>query len=103
MKLKAGVIIKGIQPELVLGLMIADSIYQKYGHELTVTSVMDSKHGANSLHYKGLAADLRITNVIESKHYPNGLEGLVRELETSLVGFDVVLEKDHIHIEYDPR
>ena len=96
---KSGVKISGVQPELLIGLMIADAIYARYNTELVVTSLCDGKHMSNSKHYQGLAADLRINNVLPAK-----LMELLSILKNALgVDFDVVLEKDHIHIEFDPK
>ena len=66
---------------------------------MVVTSVMDGKHRPGSLHYVGYAADLR-TWAIESDHLAEFTQGLAEELGEE---FDVVLEKDHIHIEFQPK
>lgn len=59
----------------------------------------DGVHMKNSLHYFGKAVDLRIrdTRIEEAL--------LFWELAKRLAGseFDVVWEKDHIHIEFDPK
>ena len=62
MLLKNGVKIKGIQPETVMGIMFAESIYKLClgtNDPLFITSVTDGKHMNNSLHYKGLGFDIR--------------------------------------------
>ncbi len=99
MELKPGVSVTGIRPEVILGLMIADSVYEKHNFELVVTSVADGRHSQTSLHYAGCAADLRTRSV------PERLRRTVRnEIKNALgVDFDVVLEKDHIHLEWQPR
>lgn len=101
MKLKPGVKIKGIQPELVLGLMVANQVYEDNDLDLIVTSLMEEGniHSPNSKHKVGLAADLRINTVAS-----NFWSTLLRQLKFALgKDFDVVLESDHIHIEFDPR
>jgi len=56
---------------------------------------MDDAHKEDSLHYQGLAEDIRIWDV---------LEAFKKRLEEALgLEFEVILEKDHIHIEYDPH
>lgn len=88
-----------LSPQIVFALMVADSIYRKYGQELVVTSLNDSKHSFKSLHYDGHAADLRT-------HYFTGADRIrvSDELRDALHDdYDVVLEKDHIHLEYDPK
>lgn len=100
MKLKKGVDITGLQPELVLGLIIAECVYRTVANvDLMVTAVKDGKHMTGSLHYKGLAADLRSKDVPEAV-----LPALVSTLQSSLGDqFDVVFEANHIHIEFDPK
>jgi len=53
----------------------------------------------NSLHYKGLAIDLR------TRDLKSGVaEKLIRLLKEKLGrSYDIVLEPDHIHLEYDPK
>lgn len=99
MRLKQGVRVVGIRAEMVLALTIADSVYTAHGHAMTITSVVDSKHSATSLHYAGSAADLRIRDL------PEGVApAIVTDLEDALGDdFDVILEGDHIHMEFQPR
>ena len=63
-----------------------------------ITSTTDGKHLPDSLHYKGLAVDLRTRDLsIEDKQlYFSALKFALRKL------CDVVLETDHIHVEYSP-
>lgn len=98
MKLKQSVSLQGIRPELVMGLMVADTICKEYGVDMVVTSVCDSKHSLTSLHYAGQAADIRTHNM-------KGQEAIIREkiAEALPEDFDVVLEGNHIHLEYQPR
>jgi hypothetical protein len=97
---KHGVSINGIKPELVLGIDIAHGYFNSMGiNEMVLTSIVDGKHSHGSLHYIGYAADIRIW-AIESKGLAEFTEGLAEELGSE---FDVVLEKDHIHIEFQPK
>lgn len=97
-KLKSGITFAGLSPQIVLAISIAGSIYVKYGIVCVVTSLEDGKHSKTSLHYHGLAVDLRTRNIPQDSLLP-----LVNELKIALnENYDVVLEKDHIHIEYDP-
>lgn len=104
-KIKAGVDIKGIKPETVLGLHIVDSVFEDNGvYETVVTSVKDGTHKPGSLHYEGLAVDLR------SKHIPSKENKLIiLEKMKQALGqqWDVLLESagkvnEHFHLEYDP-
>ena len=97
--IKPGVDIFGMRPELLLGIFIAERIWAAFGVELVLTSVRDGKHSETSLHYAGCAADFR-TNGID----PDILKEIVRQLKEKLGrDFDVIVEADHIHIEYQPR
>ena len=94
--LKPGVTPRGIQPELVLGLMIADGVYARNHCPMTVTALTDGKHMAGSRHCKGQAADVRTRDI----SFPL-LDVIVRELKEALgTDYDVVLEDSHIHLEY---
>ena len=85
-----------LAPQLIMVLPVIDQIYHdEYNTELVITSGKDGIHGKGSLHYEGKAVDLRTWNVIAS---------LVSRLQAALgPNFDVVLEKDHIHVEYQPK
>jgi len=99
MKLKPGVDMTGIKPELILGLVVADFVYSTFDVEMVVTSLLDGRHSLTSLHYAGCAADLRTRNI------PEGLRKQVRDdIAAALPNdFDVVLESNHIHMEWQPR
>jgi hypothetical protein len=105
MQLKSNhVNLAGMSVQILLALIVADEVYKQFGREVTVTSVNDSTHGVTSLHYAGQAADLRIQNPINgTKYFEDELE-VVRRIKSRLnQDFDVMLETDHIHIEYQPR
>lgn len=72
--------------------------FDEVGRSMVITSLNDGQHMTTSFHYRGLAADLRIWNLppIDPKD--------VRLRIAEILGkdYDVVLEKDHIHVEYDP-
>jgi hypothetical protein len=99
MQLKISTSIKIMSPQIVLALCIANDCYRIRGFNMVVTSVSDSIHSKKSLHYSGFAADLR-TNGIEKISVENIKEDIRQRLTTE---FDVILEVDHIHIEYDPK
>ena len=87
--------IEGLDPILKAALVEMEYIYAKFHTELVITSGKDGTHGNGSLHYEGKAVDLRTWNVLDS---------LVKQLKAHLgPDYDVVLEKDHCHIEYDPK
>lgn len=100
MKLKEGVTFEGISLELAEALALADQIYLAWaGRELVLTSLKDGKHSKKSLHYSGNAADLRTRDLT-----PRQQATILSELKLALgKDYDVVLEIDHIHLEYDPK
>ena len=99
MKIKSGVRVLGIRPEMILALMVAEPLFTKGGVELVITSVVDGSHSMGSLHYAGAAVDLRI------RHLPlGGAERIYGDLISALGSdYDVVLEKSHIHLEFQPK
>ena len=92
---KQGVGIENATPQLVIGLIVAQHVYDSFGITLVVTSVYDGSHSVRGLHPRGRAADLR------TRHFPDELtvETVVTRLKQSLPeGFDVIEEKDSNHI-----
>ena len=99
MQIKPGVRLLGLQPQMTVALSVAESVYARYGAECVLTSAVDGNHSRASLHYKGYAVDLRIWNVPQSKR-----PTLVNDLREALgTEYDVILERDHIHVEWDPK
>ncbi len=94
--LKKGVRLHGIKPELVLALVIADQVYTKMGHDLVITSVIDGEHGRASIHWVGGAVDIRLPG-------DQGIAARNRIARRIGQDFDVVLEGNHIHIEWQPK
>jgi len=95
MLLKAGVDISRLNREIRRALPKIENVYKPYGYELIITSTYEGNHGAGSLHYGDDAIDTRKETKFE--------RNVVKDLKVGLgTAFDVVLEMDHIHIEYDP-
>ncbi len=99
MILKEGVSIQGISNEMLFGLVVAEGVYKEYGYELTITSLLDGTHSDTSLHYSGNGGDLRTRDVDEEHRRP------IRNDIKSKLGrdYDVILESNHIHMEFQPR
>ena len=91
--------LKELAPQLVLAILMAQEVYNEYDCDLVLTSANDSSHSTSSLHYSGSAVDLRTSNL------PDGRAVEVRDKIASKLNkdFDVVLEGDHIHLEYQPK
>jgi hypothetical protein len=67
-----------------------------------VTCANDSGHMVGSLHYKNRAFDIRIKNIVGDEQ--TGKELWVERMKLALGDdYDVILERDHIHAEYDPK
>ena len=95
MKIKEGV---KLDPHIAIAiaLQIVEPILKKHGQELVITSMMDGTHMPSSLHYKGLAVDLRIWDLHHKDSCVSKIKNALGE------SYDVILEVDHIHLEYDP-
>jgi predicted AlkP superfamily pyrophosphatase or phosphodiesterase len=89
----------GIKPTTQRIIDVAELVFSRYGITPTITSAMDGSHMANSKHYSGDALDWRIWE----SDAQDITDVIVMDLKYQLGGdYDVILESDHIHIEYDP-
>lgn len=95
--IKPGVRVRGLSNEILLAIVIAESVYRETQGLMVITSLTDGKHSVGSLHYTGEAVDLRLPSTIV-------IDQVVSQLKSALgSSYDVILETDHIHIEYDPK
>lgn len=99
MRLKENVRVQGITNELLVASMIAQVVYAEHGIEFVWTSCVDGKHSNTSLHYSGCGLDLRTRDM--TKDVAMLVADKIRDRLT--IDYDVLLEKDHLHIEYQPR
>jgi hypothetical protein len=99
MRLKPGVRIRGLRSEAWFAFYAADEVYKEYGAEAVMTGGLEGKHSRGSIHYSGGAIDLR-TNNVNKRHWE-----IIRDKIKERIGadFDVILEKDHMHVEYQPK
>jgi len=96
MLIKAGVDISRLRPPIRKKLTaIAAIIYACNEGEMVITSTYEGNHSEGSLHYAHLAVDIRknLSRILS-------FDEIARDLGPD---YDVVLKKDHIHIEYDPK
>ena len=94
--IKRGVRLHGIMPEVVLAIVVAGQVYDQLEKELVVTSVLDGKHMRASIHYIGGAVDLGLPG----EHGIAARNRIARRLGGD---FDVILESNHIHVEWQPK
>jgi hypothetical protein len=103
MRLKTGVKLAEITPQIVLAAIIVQEVYRERGGKTTITSANDGVHGTLSLHYKGNALDFR------TKDFAGNKQALILEIKQRLGDqFDVLLEdegkdNEHCHIEWEDR
>ena len=82
-----------------MAIVVAEGIYRSRETDLVLTSVNDSRHSRASLHWSGNAVDIR-TRELDPDH----IEEIGEEIRQSLTSeYDVVVESDHIHIEFQPK
>lgn len=96
MLIKPGVKLTGIRSEILLAAVVAEGVYRNEGQQCMITSALDGKHMDNSLHYSGQAIDLRIAGLKDAKSTADAIRVALG------AEFDVILESDHIHVEYQP-
>lgn len=97
MLLKLGVDISRLNREIRRALNVIEDVYQKlFNEEPVITSTYESNHENASLHYHNDAIDVRLRQKYIST--------LKRDVKKRLgINFDVVIEVDHMHVEYDPK
>lgn len=105
MQIKSGVLVATLHPSILHALDIIDFTWRDIAkRQATVTSLNDSVHSPDSLHYgkpgdaRCRAVDIRINDIDRPT-----LDRCVANLKLMLgEAFDVILEDDHLHVEYDP-
>ena len=98
MKLKPGVKIGGIRPEIIAALLVIEPILKGYDQELVITSCRDGRHSKNSKHYLGCAVDIR-TWQLENDDTTDAVVVLIKSALTS--EYYVVNEQTHIHLQFN--
>ena len=86
--------------EITAGLITFDDISKSmFDIETVITCGIEGLHSKYSLHPLGRAVDLRIWAYDSAQ-----LDALVNEVRERLgKDYDIVIEKDHVHMEYDPK
>lgn len=97
MYLKKGISLSKLQACMFPALVASEQFFDLTLHELVITSGNDGNHMKDSKHYEGLAIDIRTRDLT-----PDQKVKLVNYLRDRLdTLFDIILETDHLHIEYD--
>ena len=93
-----------LNPAFIKPLQLFDLLHKEMtGEQIVITSANDGEHMPSSKHYTNDAIDVRIW------HYDKlaRINQIFFADRASLIfpndKFDVVLEEDHFHIEYDPK
>lgn len=97
---------KVVTKRCIIAQSIVANIYERRGYtrELnTVTSVMDGTHMRGSKHYDGDAFDQRTWKSVTGNQMSVAeKEDIAQEIRNILgPDWDVVVEKTHLHIEFD--
>ena len=100
MRLKFAAKTLGLQPPILVAWGVAEMVYKLFGAACVLTSGTDGTHKEGSLHYKGMAIDLRTRDLTVDQRM--GVFHYLRAILEPL-GYDVVVEPDHFHVEYDPK
>lgn len=91
----------GLTTQALFAMIVAEQVAIAHGAELVITSGTEAnvKHSLTSLHYSGNAFDMR-TRFWQ----PAEIKQVRDEIAARLgIHFDVIIEKTHIHIEYQPK
>jgi hypothetical protein len=101
-KVKPGVKLNALKPQMTLVLQVANEVYQKHNvMECWITRGNEHADGSleHSLHYIGHALDFRSRNI------PQQIRIQVRDAIMAALGDDYQSKPitNHIHIEYQPR
>ena len=101
-QLKAGVDLRGISPEVIVGLLVLDGVFTRYGAPVVITSCRDGQHMEKSKHYSGDAIDVRLVSKFNTTE--NVDVKVLAEARAALAEqFDLVLEASHFHLELDVK
>ena len=98
LRIKKGVRVRGLSNEAMIGIHLAESVFERHSHDCIITSITDGTHSKNSRHYIGMAFDLRRRHLDSDKQANEILKELISELGSEYL---IILEKTHYHIQYN--
>jgi hypothetical protein len=104
MKVKEGTELRHLNAAMRPLLIIADQVLKRKQLTLYVTSTREGIHSAGSLHYYGYAMDFKPYEPKANDHSILSLLALEMQEELDKLypnAYDIVVERTHIHGEYD--
>ena len=96
MLIKSGVDISRLERNTRRSLYKVAFIFSEDRELFIITSTYEGNHGEGSLHYNNQAYDVRLPDDSKLKIFAKIQKKLGPD-------FDCVLERNHYHIEYDPK
>jgi len=105
LKIKSGVHLTGLRPEMTPVLVNAATVFGNCGVDAVITAGVDGSHSRGSLHYVGLALDFRLKHIATLEQKATVLNAMLASLGAL---YDVVWEdaggiNEHLHVEYQPK
>ena len=97
MLIKLGVSVEKLSHNIRRALGLVEEAHLRLaGEEAVITSTYEGNHGPGSLHYGNEGIDFRRAKKSFSE--------IAASLKTSLgANYDVAVEGDHLHVEWDPK
>lgn len=99
MLVKLGVDVSKLRPEIRRTLKKVERVFVESGYgEAVITDTDGTGHSPSSYHYANQAYDVRLPTMEVQR-----LNSLLQGLKSACgLDYDVVLEGNHFHVEYDP-
>lgn len=98
--------VQAIQLPILRAVVVVASVMHEFGKRCTITSLNDGKHSEQSFHYHGLAVDFRTREEgPDFKQWPSDERRHILQAIKNRLGsdYDCVDERDHYHVEFDPK
>lgn len=96
MLIKAGVDISRLERNTRRGLQKVSDVFKGHKLEVMVTSTYEGNHSEGSLHYANQAFNVRTPA-------KDPVTICYEVMDAIGTDFDVAIEGNHIHVEYDPK
>lgn len=100
MKIKKGVNTLGLNLKMRIVRVEVERIWKELNQEAVITAAVEDNHSAGSYHPYGYALDFR-TRYFTKDEKEKAYSELKKRMKKYSLYYDVVMEKTHIHIEFD--